>query len=622
MKKNKERVKEKWQGLIDTVMRFPLSILLLVTAATSNAFAIEAQDNSIYSKLLITFIIGASLFIVLQMLYERYFTNPVFRIVFMAVAVVCSVMYYIMIYNKDWTVEISVRTAVILFILFIAMLWIPVVRSSYNFNDSFMAVFKSFFVALLYDGVLFLGIALILSATDLLIISIDGNAYLHSANIIFVFIAPTYFLSMLPVYPGIRELSAIKQEQESKEPDQSMQEETGDRKIPHSPGTIGSDPSVEKITRMITPAKFLISLISFVIIPVTAVFTIILLLYIIMNIRGAFWTGNLMEPMLVSYSITVLLVYILSSTLWHPFAVYFRKIFPKVLIPIVLFQTVSSCLKITTEGITYDRYYVILFGIFATIVGIVFCMVPTHRNGMIAPILIALALISIIPPVDAFTVSRANQTKRLEQALVRNQMLNENNIVPNKELSENDKSTIIKSVQYLDSMGDTRKISFLSGYLASSDFEKTFGFAQYDSQDNHYQSFYYGRDINDPIPIAGYDAMVQLNIYTQSPETGKHHFTVKDQEYSIWVDDTDQKNLYLILETASGQEILRYEFNQLYQGKESNNQDKQQLSTKEMTFTTENDQAVMTLVANSISFSSWQQGSDKSAELIVLIKIK
>jgi hypothetical protein len=341
-----------------------------------------------------------------------------------------------------------------------------------------------------------------------------------------------------------------------------------------------------------------------------------------MNIRGAFWTGNLMEPMLVSYSITVLLVYILSSTLLHPFAVYFRKIFPKVLIPIVLFQTVSSCLKITTEGITYDRYYVILFGIFATTVGIIFCMVPTHRNGIIAPILIALALISIIPPVDAFTVSRANQTKCLEQALVRNQMLNGNNIVPNKELSEKDKSTIIKSVQYLDSMGDTRKVSFLSGYLASSDFEKTFGFAQYDSQDNHYQSFYYGRDINDPIPIAGYDAMVQLNIYTQSPETGKHRFTVNDQEYSIWVDNTDQKNLYLILENASGQEILRYEFNQLYQGKESNNQDKQQLSTKEMTFTTENDQAVITLVANSISFSSWQQGSDKSAELIVLIKIK
>ena len=65
----------------------------------------------------------------------------------------------------------------------------------------------------------------------------------------------------------------------------------------------------KEVSNAIRPSKFLEGLISYIIIPITAIFTVILLLYVIMNITGDFWKDNLMEPLLVTFSITVIVVY-------------------------------------------------------------------------------------------------------------------------------------------------------------------------------------------------------------------------------------------------------------------------------------------------------------------------
>ena len=116
---------------------------------------------------------------------------------------------------------------------------------------------------------------------------------------------------------------------------------------------------------------------------VTAVFTLILGVYIATNIAGDFWRDNLLEPMIVSYSITVILVYILASRLENRFAQLFRKIFPKVLVPIVIFQTIASIMKIGDMGVTHTRYYVIAFGIFAIASGILFSFLPVRKMALL-----------------------------------------------------------------------------------------------------------------------------------------------------------------------------------------------------------------------------------------------
>ena len=191
---------------------------------------------------------------------------------------------------------------------------------------------------------------------------------------------------------------------------------------------------------------------------------------------GDFWKDNLLEPILIIYSIGIILVYLLASRIENKFSKYFKLSIPKILIPVVLFQTLASILKIQEVGITYGRYYVILFGIFATIAGILFCFISVKKNGIIAPILIGLSVISILPPVDAFTISRANQASRLKQVLIKNEMLQEGRIIPNENISTEDKDIIVSTVQYLESSDDVNKIAWLSSYNPN-DFEKTFGFS-------------------------------------------------------------------------------------------------------------------------------------------------
>jgi hypothetical protein len=508
--------------------------------------------------------------------------------------------------KEEWGVEVTIRTIVVLFILLIAFLWIPSIHSKISMNESFMAAFKSFFTTVFFDGVLFLGTVIIIGATNLLIFRINEDAYIHSANIIFLFVAPIYFLSMIPKY---------------------LFSETG-MSVPHDSQSLDKDGEehnhFDEQIRLTSPTKFLETLISYVVIPITAVFTIILLLYIIINITGEFWSDNLMEPMLVSYSVIVIVVYILASTIQKPIARYFRLIFPKVLIPVVLFQTVSSILKISDVGVTYGRYYVIMFGVFATVAGVIFSILPIRKNGMIAPILIVLSVISIIPPVDAFGISKANQSARLENALTRNNMLSGNTITPNQNIAEDDRVDIITSLDYLDRMNYTKDVDYLNSYYSSFDFEKTFGFTRYGYEERDYLSYYYSRNTNEPITVSGYDSMLQMSIYNMA-NVPDNSFEVDGAKYTLRIDNTDKANQMILIENSQGEEMLRYEYNNLFtkfsEGN-SGNSGKALMSTEELTFRQDNDIAAIAIIVNNISVNEWAEGQDKSADLIILVDIK
>ena len=73
--------------------------------------------------------------------------------------------------------------------------------------------------------------------------------------------------------------------------------------------------------------------------------------------------------------------------------------------PIVIFQIISSIISLSDTGITHTRYYVILFGLFAATAGILMSFLPVRKNGVVAAMLIIFTVLSVVPPVDAFTIS-------------------------------------------------------------------------------------------------------------------------------------------------------------------------------------------------------------------------
>jgi hypothetical protein len=418
--------------LTQAIKRFPLTATFFAGTTVVNSVIISRGGE--YKSLIFTLLVGAFLSAVLQLVYERFSANTSHRLLLMGIAALLTIGYYFINSSAPkFSFITELRTSIALFTLFISFIWVPVIKSSLNFNQSFMVTFKAYITTLLFSGTIFLGLAIITTTINALLVAIHYTAYAHMANIIFILFAPLYFLSQIPSYPG--------------KADESREKET----IKHK--------KEEIIKRKAACPRVLETLISYIIIPLLVIFTIVIVAYIALNIGGNFWKDNLLEPMLISYSIAVLLVYILASELENNFARYFRIVFPELLVPIVLLQIAASIIKISEVGLTHTRYFAILYGIYAAISGIILSIVPPRKNGIIAAMLIIFTIVSIVPPFDAFTLSRTNQTRLLKKVLMQNNMLKNNRIIPKSTISTRDKERIRETVSYLDMMEYTEDIN-------------------------------------------------------------------------------------------------------------------------------------------------------------------
>ncbi|CZR01290.1 Hypothetical protein Tpal_2629 [Trichococcus palustris] len=593
--KFKDSLRTAFKGMGRSISRYPLTVFFLIAVAVLNGIMIE-QPKEDYARYLFTFLVGALLSIVGQMIYERFFTQANARYLLIGGAALLALGYYFVVGPQTlYNLAISVKTGVALFALMIAFIWIPSIKSvKVPFHRSFLSALKAFFITILFTGVLSAGVSAIFYATDYLLFNIDYKILSHLLNIVVSLFAPIYFLSMTPLYPGKREELI---------PDEAWAKRE------------------ETLERQFSVPRFLDILISYIIIPLTAVYTLILLAYVILNIRGEFWTNNLLEPMLVSYAIIVIIVYILACNLENKFALLFRKIFPKILVPIVVFQTIASFLKIQEMGVTHGRYYVILFGIFATIAGLIFSFMKPKHNGLIAIALLVLSAISIIPPIDAFTVSKNNQISFLEQKLTENDMLVNDAIVPKSDVSFKDKIVITKVASYIDNMGYNKEVAFLpSDFSIYRDFSDTFGFDMTYSETEYPQgegqSAYLNWDANPAIGITGFDMMVHQYLYysTGEPNTTQDvPLEVGGKKYVLAKELVDKYYL-LILKDDTGQELIRYDTKELYDAildkGVTSGFDKGNLKMEDATLTTENDKVRMNILVASLERSNGYAGGD------------
>lgn len=573
-----QNIQNKFQGFIQACKRYPLSVVFLVAIAGLNAYMIQ-QEADDYTRYLYSFFIGIFLSATAQHVYERFFEKTMQRILLMVGAIILTVLYFYTIGSSvDYDLETTIKTGIIFFALTFAFMWIPTINSKVTFNKSFLATFKSFFTTVLFSVVLYAGIGVILLAVDQLLFSLDYKVNLHCLNLVASLFAPIFFLSGTPLYLSKQDEST-----------QSLEEQADKQ---------------EQIEQELMVPKVLELLLSYIVIPLTAIFTIILLVYLLQNITGEFWTNNLLEPMLVSYAITVIIVYFLVSTINTKSAIFFRKIFPKVLVPIVLFQTVSSVLRIQETGLTLGRYYVILFGVFAFIAGIIFSVLPVRKNGWVAVVLIVFSLISILPPVDAFTVSRVSQTNLLKETLVKNNMLEGNKIIPNASIPDEDKIKISQTIDYLASMNYSKEIEWLAPYnqRLNYQFEEVVGFEPvYDeSSFSPNQSYYATIDWKGSplLSIEDYDKMIVFSQY-DSPTLSAIDFEVENSTYDIISKNEDNTtNLSLINE--QNDTLITIDLQETIDQVAASAQTKNVITLEEATVTTENEEAKMNIVFTSI----------------------
>jgi hypothetical protein len=281
-------------------------------------------------------------------------------------------------------------------------------------------------------------------------------------------------------------------------------------------------------------------------------------------------------------------------------------------------------LKLADSGITHTRYYVILFGIFAAAAGVLLSIIPVRKNGIIAAMLIGFAIVSIVPPVDAFTISRRSQTEMLKTVLLKNNMLDNNVIKPNASISEEDKKTITKAITYLSRMEYTSKIEWLpADFKIYEDFYKTFGFNEYEVPGNFNQGVYLGLEQQTPIDIAEYDNFIYFHVNIPGNNISEKICDIVKSGKSYTLNKTtanDKCDVYLMGD--NNQELIRFSTREIFDKFNNYSSSKGLISVEQATFSKENDFAKLTFVVQNLSMEGSPDNAYNNADIYALVKIK
>lgn len=500
-----------------TVRRYPLTVALLLAATVCIWIQIFTEsDDLLLSKLILSLVVGGFVGIAAQSVSENLKkTGLLVRLVGMIFTVAVAAIFFAVLFPlPKFTSEISVRAAVSIFAAVTLFIWFAPYRIKADFNHHFLSHFKSLFTTLLYCGVISGGISLILFSINSLLVRVDPKTYSVVLSALWTFFAPIVYLSLLP----------------DPEPEEEKEGESVPVSLPAKSQT-----------------KFLHILISYIIVPLFSVFSLILSIYAVKTAVSFQWATSILEPLVLACSIIGIIVYLLASNFSDAIARIFRMIFPKLLIFLTVFELLSIYFTFTSLGLDEGRYYVILFSVFVLISSVLFCFVPLRKNGIVAPIAVFLALLSVLPPVDAFTLSRGYQISQIEAVLIRNNMLKNGVITQNSAISAEDKNKISKSVGYLIDRGYTSYAPFLpGGFDTYEEFEPIFGFSPYDYEVNEpslYINFFSRKNVT--VSVKNYDVMLTSNVFDGTASAAAT-FQVDGVDYQFSVVDQKTSGLFRI----------------------------------------------------------------------------
>jgi len=521
-----------------TFIRFPVVIILLACISFITSLQVENAfpgREDVLSRLLMAGFFGVFLAVSLQFTAERFEKLQRFIWPLRLLSVLITILYYIIMTPPEGIQAFyTTRLIVICFALFAFYLWIPSFKNRVMFSDNALIHLKACFISVLYSFVMGLGLIAIYAAVDVLLVPLDSDIPIHIVNIMGTFFFPLYYLALVPDYSDSGEEATIKMEKAAACP------------------------------------QFLEILFSYIAIPLISIFTLVLAIYSAKILVTRVWPVNELGPMILGYSAAGLLLTVLCGKLDNRFAAVYRRVFPVVLIPAILLQLYSVFIRINAYGVTESRYYLVLFGIYSIACAISLIWVKGTKTSSIAVLAAVFSVLSVIPPADAFSVSRNSQASRIISILERNDMLSEGNVIPKPDIPDKDKAEITNISGYLYNMGHTKYISlFPVDYNQHEDFKELFGFNQYydynlpDEKGTEY--FFAGIDQQSPLDISGYDKMTRVNFFINADNKNitSPEFNLDGASYTVVTGINNGNEVIININDAEGKTIVSASLNPL-----------------------------------------------------------
>lgn len=476
------RIKTLLYNIIDSTKRFPIPLLLsgilFILLIVFNEIDDSLNNTQLDNFIKINMIVGMSILLSLciSLFVENYKSGKKFAIpIFISGGVLVVLYRFFMMKDFSYTSIISYIGCMV----FLTLLFSYIAKLNDN-NDYEMYVIKTFsglFITLVYSVILFIGIfAIIFTINTLFELNIDSKFYFYSLLFVIFIFAFALFLSKLPRYKEDSNLT------------------------PYS--------------------KSLKVLMNYIIIPLISIYTMILYAYFLRIIFTWQWPKGLVSHLVLWYGcigvVTLFLICPLKQE--NNISKLFNKIFPKAIIPLLIMMFTSMGQRIQQYGITENRYFVILLGIWIIAIMILYSF-KNYFHGIVIPLTLSIVVfISIFGPISAFNVSIMSQNHRLNEILEKNDMLDENNIVENKNVSSEDQIEISNIITYFKNNHELSDIRLLPDNFNTSKMNEIFGFdyiPQYSYSEEEYFNYYF--DITRiPVDIKDYDYFISMNNWTDN----------------------------------------------------------------------------------------------------------
>ena len=582
--KIKTFLKDSVKSIYESTKRFPTTIgicillVIMLIITNENQSNLSKETFEIIQRINMIIALGIPLSLCLKLIFEKKKMKKLNEVFIYILGIGALVLYYFYLL-KDFKDTSIVRYTGLSIFLYLGFLYIPWLGNKKHYENYIIKVLGSFFLAVIYAVVIYFGFSAIIFTVDKLFsINIEWKIYYYMSIIVFIVLMPSMFLAKIPY--NNHDFSKV------------------------------DYPKALKV------------LLLYIVIPLITIYTTILYAYFIKIIVTRNWPEGLVSHLVLWYSIiTVGVVFFIHPLIdKNKLAKVFTFWFPKIIIPILLMMFVSIGIRIREYGITENRYFVLVLGIWVLGIMIYFSVARKMKNIIIPISLSIIVLNAVFGPLSSFSISRYSQNKRFEEILVKNNMLRSGKIVKSKaKVSKKDKIEMSMILAYFKSKHSLSNVKYLPNNFETDDMIEVFGFSHTSAENGYGKKYHYfaSNKLEKTIEIKGYDYLVSIN------DLINNRVEIKiSQKINCIVDNN-------VLKIKDGEDIIYEknieEFIKIIFNKYKKELDNSEMNIEDMTFEDENKKVKIKFIFNHISLESSGGGLIENINdigLDIVLKIK
>lgn len=377
--------------------RFPLELLAALAGTVAGMAMVRADsiEDPMHQLLLMSSNLALTLFLSVSLFCESHGLSAKVRWLLSAAAL----MLVILIAYSLHPVTLEVNIIRFLFLAAAFHLLVSFAPFIYSGSmDGFWEYNKTIFLRILlsglYSGVLYVGIAIAISATDALFdLKVPGELFGYTFCLIAGVFNTTFFLSG----------------------------------IPNNWKTVEQPQPYPKGLKVFT---------QFVLIPLASIYLVILLAYEIKIIAEWQLPKGIVASLVMGYAVygmlSLLLVHPIRFDEGNQWIRTYARMFYILLIPLIALLGVAIGVRIDQYGLTESRYFIVLIGLWLACITLYFLFSHLQNIKVIPATLCIALLLATWGPQSAPALSKRSQTNRLINFFRENQSYENGKIIPLK----------------------------------------------------------------------------------------------------------------------------------------------------------------------------------------------